>query len=179
MRECPSRQKERNANRDSLTCASVPERRLRSTGHTQSMSAMHIVDAQTGKRAQDAIRDILYLYRDLVAYEGVVGDHDLGAFDPWEFLQATRYGSWVIDDDLKLLHQGSAVAIICDLVDEMEQRRGDIERVRQALESGLFDDLPTAKEALQVGLAGPRQMVDASAPVYREYVIGYLSSLTG
>jgi hypothetical protein len=143
------------------------------------MTPIHISDAQTSKRAEDAIRDILYLYRELVAYGGVVGDHDVGAFERWEFLQATTYGGWATDDDMKLLHEGSAVAIICDLIDEMEQRGGDTERVRldHALEGGLFDGLPTAKDALKVGFAKSRELLQASKPVYRDYVIGYLLTL--
>jgi hypothetical protein len=54
------------------------------------VASLHIADAETGKRARDAIRDILYLYRELVAYGGIVGDHDIRTFDPWAFVQATR-----------------------------------------------------------------------------------------
>jgi hypothetical protein len=141
------------------------------------MTPIHIADAQAAKRAQDAIRDILYLYRDLVEYGGVVGDHDLGAFEPWEFLQASVHGGWATDDDMRLLHEGSAVALVCDLMDEMDQRSGDSQRFRRALEAGLLDELPVAKETLQAGLAGTRELQEASKTIYREYVLGYFSTL--
>jgi hypothetical protein len=142
-------------------------------------STILIADAETAKRAQDAIRDILYLYRELVAYGGVVGDHTIGSFDPWEFVRAAAYGGWAIDEDLKLLHEGSAVALLCDLLDEMEQRGSEMEmdRFRQGLEAGLLDHLPLAKEALRAGLKGPDAVREAAGPVYREYVLGYLSTL--
>jgi hypothetical protein len=141
------------------------------------MTPVHIADAQTAKRAQDAIRDILYLYRDLVQYGGLVGDHDLGAFEPWEFLQATVHGGWATDDDMKLLHEGSAVAVICDLMDEIDQRGRDIKRFRHALEAGWFDELPAAREAVRAGLTDTGELQEAFKPVYRDYVLGYLSTL--
>jgi hypothetical protein len=131
-------------------------------------------DAEDAKRAQDAIRDILYLYRELVAYGGISGDHDIGRFDAWEFLD---YRGYAIHGDLKLLHEGSAVALLCDLLDEMEQRGGSSERYRDALASGRFDHLPQAKSAIGLGIAGVDELIEASGPVYRDYVIGYLATL--
>ena len=78
-----------------------------------------------------------------------------------------------------MLHEGSALALICDLMDEMDQRGADVHRFRDALESGIFDQLPLAKQALRVGLKGTRDLQEAAVPVYREYVLGYLSTLVG
>jgi hypothetical protein len=140
------------------------------------VASIHIADAQTAKQAQDAIRDILYLYRDLVAYGGIVGDHDIGTFDPWLFLRAD--GDFVTEDDVKLLREGAAVAILCDLLDEMEQRGHDIDRFTRGVAAGEFDGLPVAKTAIEAGLlGGPVRLTAASGPVFDEYVAGYFATL--
>jgi hypothetical protein len=85
---------------------------------------LHIADSETAQRASSAIRDILFLYRELTAYNGYSGDHDTGTFDPWEFVDSTGEEGWASPDDLNLLHEGSAVAILCWLGDEWSQGGG-------------------------------------------------------
>ena len=155
---------------------------------TDMVAPIHIDDMATAKRAQHAIRDILYLYRELLACGAIVGDQDTGTFDPWEFLRATSYG-YSTAEDLKLLHEGSAVALICDLIDEIEQRGGDGELTRDGLANGCFDHLPVAKAALQLMTAsGPQRghsdandfydvLSEAPQPVFREYVLAFLTAL--
>jgi hypothetical protein len=152
--------------------------RARSGWKTCDMGPVHISDASTSQQAREAIRDILYLYRELTFYEGIQGDHDTGSFDPWTFLQGTAYGGWVTEDDLKLLHEGSAVALVCDLIDEIEQRAGDTERYSSELRAGAFDDHPPAKAAVLAGVESGRDaLLSAVAPVYQKYVQTYFANL--
>jgi hypothetical protein len=102
---------------------------------------------------------MLFLYRDLVAYGGFVGDHDTGTFKHWRFLDCEARGGWASDYDLALLHRGSAASILVFMIDEWVQ--GGVREVSPeypaALSTGRFDHLPEAKTALEAGLRGKRR----------------------
>jgi hypothetical protein len=130
--------------------------------------------------AQEAIRDILFLYRDLTDYTGIVGDHDTGTFKPWKFLNCSLDGGYGGPETEKLLHEGAAVALLSELIDWWEQGSGNgIDAYRAAVDQGRFDHLPTARRAVVAGLEGDN---DALLPhldaVYEEYVLGYFAALS-
>lgn len=131
-------------------------------------------DPEKGARAQHAIRDILHLYREVSFYGGISGDHDVGTFDPWEFVDDPNYGTYGNSDDVPFIMEGSAVALICDLLNELDQRGGNTESWRPGLEAGRLDHLPQAKAAIERSLNGVHLLLEAARPVYAAYVIGYL-----
>jgi hypothetical protein len=67
--------------------------------------------------AENAIRDILFLYRDLTDYHGIVGDHDTGTFKAWKFLDCSLDDGYGGAETEKLLHEGAAVALLSEIID--------------------------------------------------------------
>jgi hypothetical protein len=78
--------------------------------------------------AEAAMRDMLFLYRDLTDYRGFSGDHPTGTFRPWRWLACESKTGWGSCDDVQLLREGSAVALIVN--------------------AGRFDHLPSARAAI-------------------------------
>jgi hypothetical protein len=104
---------------------------------------------------QQAIRDILVLYWGLTDFCGISGDDHLGSFDPWKWLQCEADydgGVWRSWDDALLLRQGSAVALLSELLGEWDRGGPDERLWKVALEDGRFDHLPEARRAVQAGL---------------------------
>lgn len=98
------------------------------------------------QEAEQAIRDILFLYRELTDYLGIVGDHDTGTFQPWKFVDCSVDDGYGGDEAEKLLHEGAAVALLSEMIDWWTQGSGsNIETYRAAIEQRRFDHLPTAR----------------------------------
>jgi len=70
------------------------------------------------------MRDILFLYRDLTSYRGFTGDHPTGTFRAWRWLVCESKTGWGSCDDVQLLQEGSAVALIVDLIDTWDRAMG-------------------------------------------------------
>ena len=129
--------------------------------------------------AEAAIRDILFLYRDLTDYEGIVGDHDTGTFEAWTFLNCSLDEGYGGAETEKLLHQGAAVALLSLMIDWWTQGSGSgIATYRSALEQGRFDHVPTARAAVKAGLEGEEAMIPHLDAVYEEYVLAYFAQLS-
>ena len=127
--------------------------------------------------ADQAVRDILFLYRDITGYRAIVGDHDTGSFNPWRCLDCTLEGA-ATPDAAELLHQGSAVALLSEMIDWWTQGGGaNIWVFRTALEQGRFDHVGTARAAVEAGLAGESPMIPHLDAVYDEYVLGCFDRL--
>jgi hypothetical protein len=131
------------------------------------------------QEAEQAIRDILFLYRELTDYLGIVGDHDTGTFRPWKFLDCSVDDGYGDDETERLLHEGAAVALLSEMVDWWTQGSGsNIETYRAAIEQGRFDHLPTARAAVVAGLDGEEAMLPYLEAVYDEYVLAYFAMLS-
>ncbi len=127
------------------------------------------------QEAEQAIRDILFLYVDLTDYYGIIGDHDTGTFQPWKFLDCSLDEGYGNAETEQLLHQGAAVALLSEMIDCWEQRGGsrtEIDSYRAAITTGRFDHLPTARAAVVAGLDGEEAMIPYLDAVYEDYVLG-------
>lgn len=130
------------------------------------------------QEAESAIRDILFLYRDLTDYYGIVGDHDTGSVSWWSFLDCTVEEGYGDTNTERLLHQGAAVALISELIDWWTQGGGaNIDAYRAAVDAGRFDHLPAAKDAVVAGLDGEEPMIPFLDRVYEEYALAYFAEL--
>jgi hypothetical protein len=148
-----------------------------------------IIDDTNVEEAYAAVRDILYLYQDAVeSYGGIGHNLDTGTFDAFRFARAVlapRPG-YTFGLDAVLLHQGAAVALLCDLSDHIDDTDttpggfGRTELIRFGVERGLLDATPLAAEAAKLAFAG---RVDAFretlGKVYQEYVLGHFQRLIG
>lgn len=131
------------------------------------------------QEAEQAIRDILFLYRELTDYLGIVGDHDTGTFQPWKFVDCSVDDGYGGDEAEKLLHEGAAVALLSEMIDWWTQGSGsNIETYRAAIEQRRFDHLPTARAAVVAGLDGEEAMIPYLDAVYEEYVLAYFATLS-
>ena len=114
-------------------------------------------------QAEQAIRDILFLYRELTDYNGIVGDHDTGTFKPWRFLNCSLDDGYGGAETEKLLHEGAAVALLSELIDWWTQGSGSgIDAYRAAVDQRRFDDLPAARKAVVAGLESDEAMFPTS-----------------
>lgn len=138
------------------------------------------LDQSTWEEAEAAMRDILWLYRDLTAYGGFSGDHPTGSFHPWKWLSCESTGGWGTEDDARLLREGSAVALLSGLIDTWDQADGEgVDTYKSAVRAGRFDHLPTAREAVAAGLAGTDspEFTERVKVVYDEYVLAFFARL--
>jgi len=150
---------------------------------------LFVIDDTNVAEAYAAVRDILYLYQDAVeSYGGIGHNLDTGSFDPFRFARAVlapRPG-YTFGLDVVLLHQGAAVALLCDLsdhIDDTDTTPGGFGRtrlIRFGVERGLLDATPLAAEAAKLAFAGRvDEFRQALGKVYQEYVLGHFRRLIG
>jgi hypothetical protein len=135
--------------------------------------------------AQDAMRDILYMYWDLASSWGGFGHNvETGRFNQYLCIDATLEDSgWSSVADLAILHEGSAIKLLCflsDLLDEQEESPSIAswlgQRLRNLLAQGRLDHLPEAKLAIELGLLGDGDEFRSQlALVYKLYVVDRLN----
>ena len=138
------------------------------------MTALSFDEVQ---RANVAIRDILFLYRDLTNSGQFAEGHDVGTFNPWAYLNV-RLDGGLPRDDVELLQAGSAVALLTLYSEALENGAADEQQraaLRGGLTSGRFEHLPEAEAAVRAALGAgddpdDRAMRSALDRVYEVYV---------
>src|SRR5262245_43087987 len=86
----------------------TPDEALRRIDRPAPDCALHFgARGEDWREVDDAVRDILFLYRDLTDYDGLTEVGETGTFDPWRFLDCTL--EYDDEDTAQLLHQGAAV----------------------------------------------------------------------
>lgn len=138
--------------------------------------------------AISAVRDILYLYVDMVeSYDGFGHNLDTGTFDALAYVDA------VLDEspghsfglDLRLLHEGCGVAVLCILSDAWDDYEAlDHEwplhsRIHRALVEGRLHHLPLIEKAVQAAYSNERAFRDLLPSVYKACVKAYFQRLAG
>ncbi len=147
----------------------------------------HIIDDSNYPSAEAAIRDILFMYTDMIqSYSGFGHNIDTGDFDPFLYLDSIlvdRPGT-SLELDLPLLHQGSAVAILCVASNHWDECAAPPDpnskwgsRFCQAIEQGRYSHLHVAKVAAEAALTSENIFRDRLSTVYEEYVVHWLSEL--
>ncbi len=144
--------------------------------------------------AQAACGAILLMYVDLVRGHGGFGygvNTGTQGPTPWEPARyvdceaAAGSSGDALGVDLDLLHEGSAVALLCGLFDVVAEG-GDLARDRPAVAAfaaraaGRLAHLPLADEAVARAETGDEGAFSAALrPVYEAYVLGYFRRLVG
>ena len=126
-----------------------------------------------------AIRDILYMYYDLVeGYEGFGHSIRTGSFNPIFFADCYLYerAGIGLGIDVSILHEGAAVAIICKLSDYWDENKEMIEddfvlQVKRILSEGRLDHLPLAEQAIKIAFEDEDKFRDLLDEVYKSYVL--------
>jgi len=138
--------------------------------------------------AENAIRDILYMYHDLVrSYKGFGHNIDCGKFNPLNYIDAVleEPEGYKFGIDLELLQNGCAVALLCDLVnmwDEFEtsdvQAWPIIGQIKTAIASGRLVHMPELKKAIELGLANSEEAFrEEIIIIYQKHVCGYFNHM--
>ena len=129
--------------------------------------------------AISAIRDILYLYYDLVeSYNGFGHNIDTGTFDPIFFADCYLFepSGTTFGIDVNILHEGSAVAILCKLSDYWDENGllpNDefVTQVKRILSEGRLDHLPLAEQVVREAFQNEENFRDMLDEIYKIYVL--------
>lgn len=136
------------------------------------------------QETERARRDLLCLYRSLCDRGRLYEDfgHEHGEFDPLRFIDLADDAGFDADAT-RLLREGSAVAVLCRLLEEASQggyprhRSAFIERVAEALALGRFAGDRCLEDAVRTGLASPEALFQDAGALFRRYVLGYFEDL--
>lgn len=140
------------------------------------------------QEAFDAIRDILYMYVDLIeSYKGFGHNIDRGKFSPLEFVDAPvmEPAGYTFGIDIPLLQSGSAIALLCELSDAWDEYETWeakswplIPEIKEANEAGRFSHLPEIQEAFNLAFGTDEKTFrEQLERVHNKYVCGYFSKL--
>lgn len=135
--------------------------------------------------AVNAIRDILYMYYDLIeSYKGFGHNIDTGKFDSIFYADCYLYEPEGITFgiDVNILHEGSAVAILCklsDYWDEFEAVPKDefTLNIKQIISEGRLTHLPLAERAIKMAFEDEEKFRDLLDKVYEKYVFNFFQKL--
>ncbi len=141
------------------------------------------------QEAYDAIRDILYLYVDMVeSYEGFGHNLERGKFLPLEFVDAQIYEpeGYTFAIDLALLQSGAAIALLCELSDAWDEYETWevkgwplITQIKEAKEADRFNHLPEIQEAFDLAFSNNEDAFrNQLMKVYKTYVCAYFNKLS-
>lgn len=136
--------------------------------------------------ASKAIRDILYMYYDLItSYKGFGHNIETGSFDPVFFADCYLFEpkGYTFGIDVSILHEGSAVAIVCMFSDYWDEHgvapEGEFAvEVKRLLSEGRLNHLPLAEEVIGSAFEGEQEFRDLLDEVYERYVVQFFKKLT-
>jgi hypothetical protein len=137
--------------------------------------------------AEAALRDILFLYVDMVGSYGGFGHNlDTGAFSPLEFIDSKVLPpeGYTFGIDEELLHAGSSIALLCSISDCWDEQDSVnlgwpiIQGAKVAFDAGRFQHLPEIEKAFELGFASDESPFrEQLKKVYERYVRSYFSKL--
>lgn len=136
--------------------------------------------------AINAIRDIIYMFYDLVeSYKGFGHNIDTGNFDPVFFVDCYLYEPKDITFgiDVNVLHEGSAVAILCKFSDYWDEHgtapEGEFAlEVKRLLSGGRLDHLLLPEEAIKSAFEDEEKFRNLLNNIYEKYVIQFFKRLS-
>lgn len=140
------------------------------------------------QEANDAIRDILFMYVDLVeSYEGFGHNIERGKFNALDFIDARVVESegYTFAIDETLLFPGAAISLLCDLSDAWDEYETwhvknwpVINEIQEAYEANRFSHMPDIEKAIELGFGNnEEEFRDQLKVVYKAYVCGYFERI--
>lgn len=149
---------------------------------------IHYISKENHPEATQATRTILYIYnKAITSYGNFSNNFYTDEFDAFKFIQCriditTGYPFGV---DLNLLHEGSAVALLCRLSPFSGQLAKKnfvpdamVEKILRYLQGGAFDLLPLAKDAALSAFEDEDIFTAKLRIIYEEYILGYYRKIT-
>ena len=135
--------------------------------------------------AQDAMRDILYMYKTCLEYKCLFEDFGVedGKFDPFVFVDCDSEMVGGDNSDAMLLREGSTIKIVCAILQAWGQGsypKTDtmfIKEVNKLLESGRLEKYGDQKKFIELALISYDETVEKSAEVYNTQIVGYFEEM--
>ncbi len=150
---------------------------------------MHVITSTNYEEATDATRDILMMYWDMAySTSGFAHLNNVYVrFDPLKFIDAVGDGT-TGGFDVKLLNEGSAVAILCAFYDVWEEEQSlsnnpQTKHYEDALLAGRLRRFPDIEEVIRSAIERDVMPIDdcwfddTVTPIYRKYVTGLFARL--
>jgi hypothetical protein len=145
------------------------------------------ISIDTVSRANAALRDILFLFMDMIdTYGGFGHGLDTGLFRPLDFIDSRLI---VVDEDnlgvnMRLLRSGSGIAVLCAISDSWDEcQSADLRlpilcEAKQALDVGRFRHMYEIEKAVRLGLGSDESAFrNQLSVVYERYVVSYFFKL--
>ncbi len=138
--------------------------------------------------ATDAIRDILYMYVDLVeSYEGFGHNIETGNYKALDFIDARviEPEGYTFAIDETLLFPGAAISLLCSLSDAWDEyETWDVKHwplmheIRQAYEANRFSHMPDIEKAIELGFGNSEDKFrEQLKVVYKVHVCSYFERI--
>lgn len=135
--------------------------------------------------AEDAIRDILYMYYVCLEYNCLFDDFGTedGKFDPYIFIDCT-VNEVGYDIDYKILHEGSAIKLACKVLQAWGQggytgidSKG-LEDIKALVKTNRMAHITELKEFIELALVSYERAQEKANEVFTKFVVGYFRELT-
>ena len=127
------------------------------------------------------------MYKELINYSGLFDDFGTEdwQFDPAVYIDYKDVTACFSEVDLSLLYEGSAIKIICGVLQcwgqggYPEKESYYTVMANELLAKNRLDHIPELRESLRVCLESESQFNKFRESIYENYVIGYLKTLCG
>lgn len=142
-------------------------------------------DLSEYEKAIFAVRDVLYMYKTLINYEGFFDDFGIedGNFNPFEYINCNPKLLGISAQDASLLHEGSAIKIICHILflwgqgNHPQESIEFIENTKNLLMLGDANHIPELKQAISLCIESDDKFWLESKWLYEKYVLDFFKSL--
>ena len=136
-------------------------------------------------KAQNAIRDILFMYRECADYSCLYDDFgwEDGEFEPLDYIDCSADDIGMDGLDRQLLHEGSAIKLICHMMQCWGQGNypqnvnSYTKQIKNAVRLGRLDHLPELKQALEDSFDNIKTIEKKCTALYQKYIVGYFNKL--
>ena len=134
---------------------------------------------------ENAIKDILFMYYTMINYNGFFDDFGTedGTFDPFYFIDCDTDIIEISNGEKNLLHQGSAIKIICRLLQSWTQgdypkKQSDFtNKVKELINNKKLDHIPDLKEEIKLLLNNNNGDWKKRNILYQKYVKDFFIQL--
>lgn len=132
-----------------------------------------------------AVKDVLYMYTTLLNYEGFFDDFGTedGKFDPYCYIDCDAKMLGIQEEEAKLLHEGSAIKIICGILFSWGQGNHPDEETyyvtmyNKLMAQQRLEHIPELRDAINLCIESDDKFWVASGALYKKYVVGYFEKM--
>ena len=131
-------------------------------------------------QAEDAVKDILYMYKTCTEYFGLFDDFgwEDGKFDPFFYVDCPADLAGGEDCELQLLHEGSAIKIACGILQSFGQGGDHYPgKAKELIKQNRLSHLPELEEFIKGILESDEKSLSKSPYIYEKYILGYFKRL--